>query len=391
MTDVLSKDNRGELRKKGAYALKNKPKQPKRLLVKTLGFLKPYILSAFMMMTPSSTWNAVARDSSTNNKSLTENKATVSDSSKRIRAVMIPSTTKNMAVVDNLEQCLQKYGAELKLDVSNIEFSTADLALAKGKESAVAKQIWREAVRYRCASGKCTHHAKTVLRNLGLVKELSPEDRKNFESIVPAWKLTEFMSAGKISSMVEIKLNEAEAQNETMPLKGMARGNEAGETIHSHFQFMGPTGAVFGRGVGGSPEYHKTKSGKIQWYGDAHFYVDKETLQTVIVEMAKQNVRPLVYLLDKEAKELKVLPADNVPSQYKEVVDRHENLKKIIDTRIEMKLDALKLKTIPPKIDVAALVPSTERELAQKSRKKNYGVQQAIRMKVMKQQQSSQR
>lgn len=87
---------------------------------------------------------------------------------------------KSTAVLATFEECRQMFGDDVKLDISQIEFSMKDLELAQGKESDVAKKMLEMALRNKTASGRCTRNSKMTIRDMGWADGLSKEDRAYF-------------------------------------------------------------------------------------------------------------------------------------------------------------------------------------------------------------------
>ncbi len=228
-----------------------------------------------------------------------------------------------LVVVDNLESCLKQYGDDIRPDVSQIVLRTEDLALAKGKESETAKKLWETAVRTYTGSGRCTRNFKRSVVKMGWISQMTKQDVQVFNRIVPAWGLIPLLDSGKIGNLVPFNMVEADRKNKTMPIEGVVRVNEKGQTRYSHVQVMGPEGAAYGErgGISRSPDYHRAAGGRIQHYGTAHFYLDKNTLLTVLREMAKR--RDMVFILNNNKTELKVFDAGNVPEPYRAVVADH--------------------------------------------------------------------
>ena len=112
------------------------------------------------------------------------------------------SAETGMIVFETLNECRKACDGEIHLDISRIEFSMADLELAKGKESETAVKMLETALKSRTSAGHCTRNSKMTIRKMGWDKGLSKEDRIYFDGIVPAWGLLPVLQAEKIGPLV---------------------------------------------------------------------------------------------------------------------------------------------------------------------------------------------
>lgn len=245
------------------------------------------------------------------------------------QAADLLSMTSEMSVFTTLDECRKIYGEDFKLDISQMQFSMSDLELAEGKESKTAQEMVRMALKVRTPTGYCTRNSKQTFRRLGWVQNLSEEDKKYFDNIVPAWELLPLLQEGKIGPLTEIHICKEDLESKTTPIP-LLRVNEAGETKNAHTQIMCSKGAVYGGGrYQGSPEYHKER-GKRQKYGTAHFFVDKETIEAVVAEVTK-NRDDVMLVCNPETKTVAVVALDNVPQDYRLAVAQYRIQKQSLE------------------------------------------------------------
>ena len=147
----------------------------------------------------------------------------------------------------------------------------------------------------------------------------------------------------------------------------MMRVNEKGETKNSHTQFMCPKGAVFGGGIQTSPEYHKER-GKRQKYGTAHFFADRETIETVVDEVSKSR-DDVLLVFDAKNKTASVISLNNIPQDYRFVVAQYrvQNRPTVLD---KMRPDNSLLSEMLIKVpDDVKIVPRTTQNTSKTNKK----------------------
>lgn len=330
MTGVLSKAITEDLRMAAAYGLRNKPKQPKRLLVKGLRFLKSYVVASVMLASPAPTaWNAVAggalQDTGITNtinmKADNLKAASLSGINGRYAAgtVMGAST----CVVENVGDYLKNGGENLQLDLSNVTFTKEDLARMKDKESDKAKEISKIAERTTSANGYCARHAKAVMNKSGLLDHL-PQERKQdiLWGLASAYQFQQCFDNGEVKDCIEISLDD-EAAKQTKMQMPMWRVNEtAPGAEHAHIQWMDLKGGFFGQVNPSCPFGHYDEAGRFHQYGEAHFYALKEDIKTLITE-----VPGLVAVADIEKRTLTVFRENEIPQQYQTLVAEFKQMK----------------------------------------------------------------
>lgn len=320
--EELKLEKTKKLKRKLGYAAKSAAKAGLRKV-------SPYAQKAlaFMMLWSSGNISAEEINKYNENDNSVKTEQRISED---VKATDLLSAEAETLVFATLDECREVCGGEVNLDISQMEFSMADLELAKGKESETAVKMLNTALRSRTSAGHCTRNSKMTIRKMGWTANLSKEDKAVFEGIVPAWGLLPLLQAGKIGPLAEIRINPEELESKTTPIPLM-RVNEAGETKNSHTQFMCPKGAIFGGGIQASPEYHKER-GRRQKYGKAHFFGDKETIETVVEEVTKTR-DDVLLVLNKKTKTASVVALDNVPQDYRMAVAQYriQNQKSISD------------------------------------------------------------
>lgn len=197
--------------------------------------------------------------------------------------------------------------SDARLDLSHTTFSMDDFSASAKYETPITKQIQRLAVQIRTPKGHCTKHAKNLLRRLGFVKNLSPQQQADFERIDSAWGLLKVLPYMK--ELVEVPMDSEDEKCKTTPTV-MLRVNEKGETRYSHIQVMGPRGACFGNGWEASPDCHIAANGRRQNYGKAHFYMEHDAFVKALMDMnAKgkvalyQDKQGVVHVVDIKTQE----------------------------------------------------------------------------------------
>ena len=340
--EVLFKTKKDHLKRAVFGVLRRSSHGLDRQYADALQRVRPFVLSVLMAGVPSVGWAPVSRavpfsgakivlsaTDEVKDETIVKNKEEEKEKFRKTEKTRDGSAAKFVlnnavwSVVDDLESCLMRYGDRLRPDVDQIVFGLKDLELAKGKESETAKKLWDTAVRTYTGPGRCTRNFKRSVVKMGWTSQMTKQDFQAFDRIVPAWELIPFLDSGKIGSLIPFNMAETDRKNKTMPIEGVVRVNEKGQTRYSHVQVMGPKGAAYGekKGISQSPEHHRAAGGRIQHYGTAHFYLDKNTLLTVLREMAKR--RDMVFILNNNKTELKVFDAGNVPEPYRAVVADH--------------------------------------------------------------------
>ena len=371
--EILFKTKRGQLKTVVFHRLRQSLRMLNRQSAKVWRRIRSFVLPVLMTGAPTVSWAPVSKATSfpeqvsvlaPENTNTGENNQTGGKYEEQAKNTIAAGSFLNnrmsaLVVVDNLESCLKQYGDDIRPDVSQIVLRTEDLALAKGKESETAKKLWDTAVRTYTGPGRCTRNFKRSVVKMGWTSQMTKQDFQAFDRIVPAWGLIPFLDSGKIGSLIPFNMAETDRKNKTMPIEGVVRVNEKGQTRYSHVQVMGPKGAAYGekRGISQSPEHHRAANGQIQRYGTGHFYLDRGTMLTVLQEMAK--TRDMVFILDQNKAELKVFEADCVPEQYRPVVAGYLRRQELKQMKTIQPADALayrKLIRVRPQLKLPASI-----------------------------------
>lgn len=331
--------SRENLKKRLIIAYHNVKSFNEKVFEKTGQKLKPYVLSALIALSPSANFIAVAGGNNNldnkKEKNLKEKIVLPEDKNEKgMISYMEVKSASSIELVDNLEKCMAKYGKDIKIDLSQANLSVEDLELAKGKESKEAVNAWKVAVSTHTGNGRCTRNFKQTCQKLGLLKNMDETTLYEFNRVVPAYDLITFLDAGKVGNYIPLGVCEKDLDAKTMPVP-VVRVNEKGETRYAHVQFMWMDGAAYGMGVSASPNGHRTVTGKLQKYGKAHFYVDRNTAEG-IASVLCQN-KDFVSVLDQKIGTLMLFHKDNIPEKYQKAVSYCKKLEKFKSNLAELK------------------------------------------------------
>jgi hypothetical protein len=283
-----------EMRRRLAYAVKN------QLHERTSSALRKVVLFTLMFASTSLYGESLPSDKTA------EPPKTITNAPKDTQKNLTSLTSSlnldidNMQLLDAATACDLCTNSEAQFDFSHITFSMDDFKQVSGQETPESKRMLKIAEICRAAKGHCTQHFKNVMRKLGWV---SPED-KAFNSIVPAWQLNDYLAAGNIKNLVEIPIATQDQKCKTTPIP-MIRVNEKGCTKYAHVQFMGPQGACYGNKWETSPDGHRGTNGRLQAYGQAHFYTEKRIFTkflSCMIERGKitcyQDNQGVIHVMD---------------------------------------------------------------------------------------------
>ena len=347
----MSKD---DLKKKLIFAYRNIKYFNKKMVAKTKQVLKPYVLSALFMLSPSTNFTAVATGSTNNNqktKDLTEQALHPEDKmldfaykDNGLSYMDVPSVEE----VDNLEECLAKYGQDIKIDLSQANLSIEELSLAQGKESKLAVKMWNKSLEIVTGAEKCAANGKRVYLFFGLIKNTDKKMVQGFKNVRSAYQLKPYFDNGTVVGYTALGLNEKAKKSKTTPIivfQIFARG----DTEHGHSQFKWLNGVSYGTGIKTSPSGHRTKSGTIQKYGDVDSYVDRGTAEALLGILCKR--KEFVAVFDREKGSVILYHKSDLPenketakllnnpdfSQYKQISSSTKNPTGLDNLRAELK------------------------------------------------------
>ena len=325
----MSKD---DLKKKLIFAYRNIKYFNKKMVAKTKQVLKPYVLSALFMLSPSTNFTAVATGSTNNNqktKDLTEQALHPEDKmldfaykDNGLSYMDVPSVEE----VDNLEECLAKYGQDIKIDLSQANLSIEELSLAQGKESKLAVKMWNKSLEIVTGAEKCAANGKRVYLFFGLIKNTDKKMVQGFKNVRSAYQLKPYFDNGTVVGYTALGLNEKAKKSKTTPIivfQIFARG----DTEHGHSQFKWLNGVSYGTGIKTSPSGHRTKSGTIQKYGDVDSYVDRGTAEALLGILCKR--KEFVAVFDREKGSVILYHKSDLPEKYRMAINYNKELKKI--------------------------------------------------------------